>query len=77
LHGAGFGDASAMIIELVVDTLVGQGLADRDDPAFQLEAQVQWSVAEGLIGLAFERDPEGDPAVLAHLRRLFELDVVL
>jgi AcrR family transcriptional regulator len=77
LHGAGFGDASAMIIELVVDTIVGQGLAERDDPTFQLEAQVQWSVAEALIGLAFERDPDGDVAVLAHLRRLFELDVLV
>jgi AcrR family transcriptional regulator len=76
LHGAGFGDASAMIIQLVLDTIIRQGLADADDPVFQLEAQVQWKVAEGLIGLAFERDPDGDPAVLAHLRRLFDLDVL-
>jgi AcrR family transcriptional regulator len=76
LQGAGFGDASAMIIALVVDAIVGQGLADRDDPSFQLEAQVQWAVAEALIGLAFERDPDGDQSVLAHLRSLFDLDVL-
>jgi AcrR family transcriptional regulator len=76
LHGAGFGDASAMIIQLVIDTITSQGLADASDPVFQLEAQVQWKVAEGLIGLAFERAPDGDRDVLAHLRRLFDMDVL-
>jgi len=76
LTGAGFGDASATIIAIVTEALVEQGLADLDDPAFELETQIQWSIAEGLIGLAFDRSPDGDPAVLAHLRRLFDLDVV-
>jgi AcrR family transcriptional regulator len=76
LHGAGFGDASAMIIELVMDTICSRGLADITDPVFRLEGQVQWSVAEALIGLAFERDPDGDRDVLAHLRRLFDMDVL-
>jgi AcrR family transcriptional regulator len=75
LTGAGFGDASATIIAIVSDALIERGLAESDDPAFELETQIQWSVAEGLIGLAFERAPDGDPSVLAHLRRLFDLDV--
>jgi len=72
---AGFGDAGDVLIGLVIDALESQGMASRDDAAFVLEVEVQWSVAQGLIGLAFRRDPDGDPAVLHHLRRLFDLDV--
>jgi AcrR family transcriptional regulator len=73
--GRGFGDASELLVGIVLDELEAQGLASRADDAFVLEAEVQWSVAEGLIRLAFRRDPDGDAAVLAHLRRLFALDV--
>lgn len=73
--GAGFGDAGDVLIGMVIDALEQQGMASRDDPDFVLEVEVQWSIAQGLIGLAFKRDPEGDPAVLAHLRQCFDLDV--
>jgi AcrR family transcriptional regulator len=60
---------------VVVEVLVAKGLADADDAAFRREADIQWAVAESLVALAFRRDPDGDPAVLAHLRRLWDLDV--
>ncbi len=72
---AGFGEAGDILIDLIIDTLVSEGLATRDNPDFVLDVEIQWSIAQGLIGLAFRRDPRGDLAVLAHLRRLFELDV--
>jgi len=72
---AGFGAAGDVLIDVVIDAIESQGMASRDDPAFVLDVQVQWSIAGGLIALAFRRDPDGDPAVLGHLRRLFELDV--
>jgi hypothetical protein len=56
--------------------MVADGLASETDPGLQLEAQVQWATASALILLAFRRDPDGDPVVLAHLRRLFALDIV-
>lgn len=46
------------------------------DPTLELEAQIQWATASALILLAFRRDPDGDPAVLAHLRHLFTVDIV-
>lgn len=60
---------------VVTDALVERGLADPDDEAFRLEAEVQWAVAQALVELAFRRDPDGDPVVLAHLRHLWDLDV--
>lgn len=72
---AGFGDAGEVLIELVTDALVASGLGSRDDPYFVLDVSVQWSIAQGLIGLAFRRSPTGDPTVLAHLRKLFDLTV--
>lgn len=73
--GGELGDAGHALVGVVVDALAAQGLADPGDVAFALEAQVQWAVALALVHLAFVRDPGGDEAVLAHLRRLFDLDV--
>ena len=74
--GVGFGDdAGDVLVGLIIEALESQGMASRTDPDFVLEVEVQWSVAQGLIRLAFRRDPDGDPAVLNHLRRLFDLDV--
>jgi len=74
--GAGFGDASELLVGIVTDALVAQGLISTVDEDFKREAQVQWAVATALIQLAFVREPEGDPVVLVHLRRLFDLDVL-
>ncbi|MBI2706215.1 MAG: TetR/AcrR family transcriptional regulator [Actinobacteria bacterium] len=74
--GAGFGDeAGDVLIGLVIEAIESQGMASRADPDFVLEVEVQWSLAQALIRLAFRRDPKGDAAVLNHLRRLFDLDV--
>ncbi len=72
----GFGATGDRIMRVVIESLAGQGLADAGDEDFLLEVEVQWAVAEALVLLAFRRDPDGDPAVLAHLRRLFDLDVL-
>jgi AcrR family transcriptional regulator len=74
-RGAGVGAAAEPLVVLVANALVAQGLARADDEAFRLEVEIQWAVAEGLIRLAFRRDPTGDPIVLAHLRRCWDLDV--
>lgn len=74
-RGAGVGAAAEPLVVLVANALVAQGLAQADDEAFRLEVEIQWAVAEGLIRLAFRRDPTGDPIVLAHLRRCWDLDV--
>lgn len=69
-------DGMAEVLAAIVErTLAEQGLADPDDPDFVREVQVQLAVADALVRLAFRRDPQGDAAVLAHLRRLFDLDV--
>jgi len=73
--GAGIADASDSLVGIVIAALTAQGLVTTIDEAFVREAQVQWAVATALIEVAFARDPGGDPAVLAHLRRLFDLDV--
>lgn len=73
--GAGFGDAGDALVGQVTDALVEQGLVTTIDDELALEVQVQWAVAAPLIELAFRRDPDGDPTVLAHLRRLWDLDV--
>jgi AcrR family transcriptional regulator len=74
--GAGFGDASEMLVGIVTEALLNQGLITAVDDEFRREAQVQWAVATALIQVAFSRHPDGDPLVLAHLRRLFDLDVL-
>ena len=77
--GAGFFDASETLMAIVVDALVDRGLIDEIDELDEdlvRETQVQWAIAAALIQVAFSRAPEGDPAVLAHLRRCFELDVL-
>jgi len=71
----GFGPAADRIMGVVAEALVGQGLASEVDEHFALEVEVQWATAEALVLLAFRRDADGDPVVLAHLRRLFDLDV--
>ena len=67
--------AEDLLVGVVTGALVDRGLVAADDPAYALEARVQWAVALGLVRLAFRLDPVGDEAVLAHLRRLFDLDV--
>lgn len=64
-----------LLVAVVVDAIVAGGLAVPSDPALELETQIQWATASALILLAFRRDPEGDPVVLAHLRHLFTLDI--
>lgn len=73
--GAGFGAAGDALVALVIDALVDQGLVTTIDDDLARELEVQWAVAAPLIELAFRRDPAGDPTVLAHLRRLWDLDV--
>ncbi len=73
--GAGFTDAAEPLVEIVTRALVDQGLVEASDDDFAREAEVQWAVAAALIPVAFRLDPDGDPTVLAHLRRLFDLDV--
>ena len=70
-----FGGHGARIMAIVSRSITEQGLALASDDAFVLEVEVQWAVAEALVLLAYRRDPDGDPAVIAHLRRLFDLDV--
>lgn len=72
---AGFADAAEVLAGIVVRTLAEQGLADPDDADFVREVEVQLAVADALVRVAFRRDPGGDPVVLAHLRKLFDLDV--
>ncbi len=71
----GFGPSADRIMGVVADALVGQGLASELDEHFALEVEVHWATAEALVLLAFRRDADGDPVILAHLRRLFDLDV--
>jgi AcrR family transcriptional regulator len=74
--GAAFGDASDALVAIVTNALVAQGMLATVDEDFEREAQVQWAVATALIQVAFSREPDqGDPIVLEHLRRLFDLDV--
>lgn len=72
---AGFNDASESLVGIITDALVEQGLLELPDEIYRREADVQWATATALVELAFSRDPDGDPAILAHLRRLFDLDV--
>ena len=74
-HPADGSLAGGALVAVVAGALVDQGLARAEDPAFVREVEVQWAVAEALVGVAFRRDPGGDPVVLDHLRRLFDLDV--
>jgi AcrR family transcriptional regulator len=74
--GTGFFDAAEEIIAIVMGALADQGLIGLVDEDLAREAQVQWAIATSLIQVAFSRDPDGDPAVLAHLRRCFDLDVI-
>lgn len=73
--GAGFGNAGEMLIGIITQSLQDHGLFDPDDKNYQREAKVQWAVATALIQVAFQMDPDGDTAVLTHLRRLFAMDV--
>jgi len=73
--GAGFGDAGEMLIGIITQSLRDHDLFDPHDRNYEREAKVQWAVATALIQVAFQMDPEGDVAVLTHLRRLFALDV--
>lgn len=75
LTGAGIAEASDDLVGIVIGAVTAQGLVTDIDEDFVREAQVQWAVATSLIQVAFARDPDGDAAVLAHLRRLFDLDV--
>jgi AcrR family transcriptional regulator len=73
---AGFSDTAGQLTGLVVQALVDQGLVDASDADFEREVQINWVVADALIRLAFRREPEGDPVVLGHLRRLFGLEIL-
>ncbi len=72
--GAGGGGA-VRTVGTITSALVAQDLLAAGDEHFALEAEIQFAVAVPLIELAFRRDPDGDPIVLAHLRRLWDLDV--
>jgi AcrR family transcriptional regulator len=71
----GLGDMAEVLAGIVVRTLAEQGLADPADEDFVREVEVQVAVADALVRVAFRREPDGDPVVLTHLRRLFDLDV--
>jgi len=70
-----FSDATDLFMDIVVEAILERDLVDLDDD-FVREVQVQGALAASLLRLAFKRDPEGDRAVLDHLRKLFALDVV-
>ena len=76
LVGAPFDASADHMLRVVLDAMVADGLASPSDPNLQVEAQIQWATASALILLAFRRDADGDPVVLAHLRHLFTLDIV-
>lgn len=63
------------LVPVITSALEDRGLAEAGDLDFAREVEVQWAVAVALVDVAFRRHPDGDPAVLAHLRRLFDLDV--
>jgi len=69
------GGGAVRTVGAITAALVAQDLLADHDEHFALEAEIQFAVAVPLIELAFRRDPEGDPVVLAHLRRLWDLDV--
>jgi len=73
--GAGFGEASDMLVDIIMQAMMAQGLFDHVDQDLAREAEIQWAIATALIEVAFGRDPKGDPTVLTHLRRCFDLDV--
>ena len=77
LNAAALGVAGRRILAVVSEALTDRSLGDPDDPAFVLELEIQWAVAQALVPLAFGLSPDGEPAVLDHLRRLFDLDVRL
>jgi AcrR family transcriptional regulator len=72
--GSGGGGA-VKTVGTITSALVAQDLLREGDQHFALEAEIQFAVAVPLIELAFRRDADGDPVVLAHLRRLWDLDV--
>jgi AcrR family transcriptional regulator len=76
LVGAAFDASADHMLAVVLGAMVADGLASEADPNLQLEAQIQWATASALILLAFRRDADGDPVVLAHLRHLFTIDIV-
>jgi AcrR family transcriptional regulator len=69
-----FDSASDQLLTVILGAMSVDGVAA--DADLQLEAQIQWATASALILLAFRRDPDGDPVVLAHLRHLFTVDIV-
>ena len=73
--GAGFAGEGEMLIGIITQALRSQDLFDANDRNYERETKVQWAIATALIQVAFEMDPDGDAAVLTHLRRLFALDV--
>lgn len=69
------GGGAVKTVGTITSALVAQDLLAEGDEHFALEAEIQFAVAVPLIELAFRRAPDGDPIVLAHLRRLWDLDV--
>lgn len=61
-------DNNAVIAAEVARVLVARGVADSDRLRFLLTVAVE--VAGALTSLAFRRDPDGDPRVLAEIRTL-------
>lgn len=61
-------DNNAVIAAEVARVLVAQGVPETDRLRFVLTLAVE--VADALINLAFRRDPEGDPEVLAETKVL-------
>jgi AcrR family transcriptional regulator len=75
--GACFEESAVELLGPIVASIVGEGLAVPTDVDFVRDVQIQWATASALLLLAFRRDPDGDPNVLAHLRFLFTLDVAV
>jgi AcrR family transcriptional regulator len=72
---SGLNDGTDFFMGIVVDAIFERDLVEPSD-AFTREVRVQWAVTSSLLQVAFELDPDGDPTVIEHLRKLFALDIV-
>jgi AcrR family transcriptional regulator len=65
----GEADSSGVIAEHLVSSPRG-GLAGADEPAVRFALQVAVQIFDALVTMAFRRDLDGDPAVLAECRTI-------
>jgi AcrR family transcriptional regulator len=71
----GMHDGTDYFMRIIADAIYERGLVEPSE-AFTREVRVQLAVTSSLLQVAFELDPDGDPTVIEHLRKLFALDIV-